>query len=96
MSFKAEAPEEDPETKLRRELAEQRAEAGRLEELGEALSDDTRSVVRRFGRLQNPASSGSLATAVSGGVSSTNLSGLGGFSRSLARSDYNVYDGGLI
>jgi len=65
MSVKAKAPEEDPETKLRRELAEKRAEAGRLEELGESVSDSTRAVIRRFGRIEGSnRSTGSLASTL--------------------------------
>jgi len=58
MSVKAKAPKEDPETKLRRELAEQRAEAGRIEELGADVSEDTRSIIRRFGRISGSSTSG--------------------------------------
>jgi hypothetical protein len=51
MSVKAKLPKEDPETVARREAAEQRAEAGRIEETQEGLSADTRAVIRQFGRL---------------------------------------------
>ena len=51
MSIKAKSPNEDPETKARREAAEARAAAGRIDSTQDNLSVDTRSVLRRFGRL---------------------------------------------
>lgn len=51
MSIKAKAPEEDPETRARREAAEKRADAGRIEATQDQLSEETRSVIRQFGRL---------------------------------------------
>jgi len=56
MSFKVKPPVEDPETKARRELAEKRAETGRLEEAGTKAAQDTRQIVRQFGRLGGPSS----------------------------------------
>lgn len=51
MSIKAKLPPVDPETKARQEAAEKRAEAGRIEATQQNLSDDTRAVIRNFGRL---------------------------------------------
>lgn len=55
MSIKAKAPPVDPETKARQEAAEKRAEAGRIEATQDNLSQDTRAVLRNFGRLQGGA-----------------------------------------
>lgn len=73
MSIKSEAPEEDPETTARREAAEKRADAGRIDETRDNLGIQTRSILRQFGRARG----GSLASAAGGGVS-----GAGGFGRS--------------
>lgn len=51
MSVKAKPVKEDPETTARREAAEARADAGRIEDTQSNLSEDTRAVVRNFGRL---------------------------------------------
>lgn len=60
MSIKAKSPPIDPETKARQEAAEKRAEAGRIEATQDNLSQDTRAVIRNFGRLQGGAGGGSL------------------------------------
>lgn len=52
MSIKAKAPEEDPETKARRESAEARADAGRIDETRDNLSLETRNILRQFGRAK--------------------------------------------
>ena len=52
MSIKAKAPEEDPETVARREAAEARADAGRIDETRDNLSLETRNVMRQFGRAR--------------------------------------------
>lgn len=49
MSIKAKAPKEDPETKARREAAEDRAETARIEETQTDLRDETLAVMRQFG-----------------------------------------------
>lgn len=64
MSVKAKLPEEDPETKARREAAEARAEAGRIEETQESLSAETRAVIRQFGRLAGASGQSSLANGL--------------------------------
>lgn len=75
MSIKAKAPEEDPETKARREAAEKRADAGRIDETRDFLSRETRSILRQFGKTQG----GSLATAGGGAGGLGGLAGFGGF-----------------
>lgn len=55
MSIKAKGPKPDPETVARQKIAEQRAEAGRIEATQDNLSDDTRAVIRNFGRLSGAA-----------------------------------------
>lgn len=49
MSFKAEAPKESEEEKRAREIAENRAESTRLEELSEQARTGTALLLRRFG-----------------------------------------------
>jgi len=85
MSIKSEAPEEDPETVARREAAEQRADAGRIDESRDNLGLETRSILRQFGRQR----AGSIAGAINPGAGYYPFSGLGGtagrfFSPSLA------------
>lgn len=60
MSIKTRAPKEDPETKARREAAEARADASRIEEAQTQLSEETRAVIRQFGRLASFSGQGSL------------------------------------
>lgn len=55
MSIKAKGPKPDPETVARQKIAEQRAEAGRIEATQDNLSQDTRAVLRNFGRLAGAA-----------------------------------------
>lgn len=76
MSFKAQAPQEDPETKARREAAEARADAGRIESTQQELSQETLSVIRRFGRLSAFAGQKSLGQ-VPGISLGTRLGGIG-------------------
>ena len=61
MTVKAKLPKEDIETKARRQAAEKRAELGRIESQQKELSQETLSVIRRFGRLS--AFSGQLSIA---------------------------------
>lgn len=67
MSVKAKLPKEDPETVARREAAESRAEAGRIEETQDNLSAETRSIVRQFGRFAGRLNPRSLAPSASPG-----------------------------
>jgi len=71
MSVKAEAPEEDPETIARREAAEQRADAGRIDETRDNLGLETRSILRQFGKQRG----GSVASNLNAG----GAGGAGGF-----------------
>lgn len=48
--FKAKPPQEDPETKKRREQAEQRAESSRIDETQRDLGRLTDELLRAFGR----------------------------------------------
>ncbi len=72
MSIKTKTPEEDPETKARREAAEARADAGRIDETRETLAEDTRAFFRQFGRVSPPASIGNQ-TAPAAGFNLNNL-----------------------
>ena len=80
MSIKAKAPKKDPETIARERLAEQRALAGRIEELSADVSEDTRSVVRRFGRINGTSLASLPGSGGSGGSggSSGSAPGIGG------------------
>lgn len=71
MSVKAQAPEEDPETAARREAAEARADAGRIDETRDNLGLETRNILRQFGKSR----AGSLA---SGGAGNNNNFGFPG------------------
>lgn len=62
MSIKVKGPKVDPETQARQRQAEQRAEAGRIEATQEGVSEETRSVIRQFGRLAAFSGSRSLAS----------------------------------
>jgi len=87
MSFKAKAPEEDPETKAKRERAEAQAEARRTDELQDDLSAQTRELLRRFGARARAAGqpsfgfgglSGLFGGAFGGGSSGSSGSGSSG------------------
>ena len=78
MSIKAKAPQEDPETKARREAAEDRAETARIEETQSDLRDETLAVMRQFGaQPTGPAPVVQPRTGSSGGpLTSADLSAL--------------------
>ena len=78
MSIKAKAPEEDPETVARREAAEARADAGRIDETRDNLGLETRSILRQFGRQR----AGSVAGAINPGATNSGAPGLNAFGRS--------------
>ncbi len=78
MSIKTKAPKEDPETKARREAAEARADAGRIDETRETLAADTREFFRQFGRISPAASIGSQTAPPSGFDLGGLFSSLGG------------------
>lgn len=65
MSIKANSPPIDPETKARQEAAEKRAEAGRIDATQDALSQDTRAIIRNFGRFIETTGRGSFASVAS-------------------------------
>lgn len=62
MSIKAKAPKVDPETQARQKQAEQRAEASRIEATQQGVSEETRAVIRQFGRLAAFSGAPSLAS----------------------------------
>lgn len=61
MSIKAKSPPIDPETKARQEAAEKRADASRIDETQDNLSQDTRAVIRNFGRFVGGSRLGGLS-----------------------------------
>lgn len=63
MSIKTKPVPIDPETKARQEAAEKRAEAGRIEATQDNLSQDTRAVIRNFGRFVGAAGGRSSISA---------------------------------
>lgn len=65
MSIKAKSPPIDPETKARQEAAEKRAEAGRIDATQDALSQDTRAIIRNFGRFIETTGRGPIASVAS-------------------------------
>lgn len=87
MSVKAKAPEEDPETRARREAAEKRADAGRIDETRDNLGLQTRSILRQFGRArggslaQGGNSAGQFSNTFGGSNQFAGFSGLGGIFR---------------
>lgn len=91
MSFKAKAPEEDPETKARREAAEKRAEAGRIETQQQELSQETLSVIRRFGRLSAFAGQNSLGQAAAIKSPAARVTGGGRGITSLSRPSFTQF-----
>jgi hypothetical protein len=62
VSIKVREPKVDPETAARQRQAEQRAEAGRIEATQEGVSEQTRAVIRQFGKIGAFAGAPSLAT----------------------------------
>ncbi len=78
MSIKTKAPVEDPETKARREAAEARADAGRIDETRETLAEDTRAFFRQFGRISPPASIGNQPAPAGGFDINSLFTGLSG------------------
>lgn len=89
---KVTAPVEDPETKARREAAEERADAGRIDATQERLSEETLSVIRRFGRLSAFSGQRSLAAPyvnhVRGGAKTLPLGARGSFGAVLYHSSH--------
>lgn len=63
MSIKATAPKVDPETAARQKRAEARADSSRIEATQLNVSEETRAVIRQFGRLAAFSGAPSLAGA---------------------------------
>ena len=62
MKFDAKPPQEDPETKARRERAEKSAEEDRLRSIRRDASAQTRDLLRQFGSRAALSGSSSLAS----------------------------------
>ncbi len=76
MSVKAKGPKEDPETKRRREIQQQRADAARFEETRGDVTREGLEIARQFGRR---ATLGNIGAATMGSSSVTSMGGLPGF-----------------
>lgn len=86
MSVKAKAPEEDPETKRRRELEQARADAEIVNQTREDVAREGIEIARQFGRRPRSGTIGSLANISLNDVIGSNLSTFSGTTASaLAR-----------
>lgn len=70
-------PQEDPETRARRQAAERRAEGDREQSLQRMTSDRTNELLRRFGQRAAMAGAGSLAPSLASMFGGGNAAGGG-------------------
>lgn len=68
MSIKSKPPQEDPQTKARREQAEARAEERQIDGIRDGVSRETDAIVRRFGVRAALAGAPSLGRSGFGGI----------------------------